>query len=303
MSRSRTAPSLLSRLMPAVMTLRGSKRYYASAELTRARVERLRLRPKPYGPPRGLERTVDITLAIDDGWPVYTVSPRGVAPTRRALYLHGGANISQVAPQHWRLVAELAAAVSARILLPIYPLAPDGTTAPVIARTTAMARALVAEVGVEHQAVLGDSAGGGMSLATAMQVRDAGGPVPRVILISPSLDLSLAHPDVAARTAVDPWLDIPGARAAAELYRGELPIDDPRVSPLNGSLDGLGAIQLFCGTRDMLTSDSRRLAARAADAGHPLEYHEVEGMIHVYPLLPIPEARRARALMVEFMTR
>jgi len=289
--------------MPAVIALRGSKRAYSSAELTRAKVERLRLRPKPYGPPRGLERTVDISLTVDDGWPVYAVSPRGVAPTRRALYLHGGANVYQVASQHWRLVAWLAVATSTRILLPIYPLAPDGTTATVIARTTAMAQALVREVGVDGVTVLGDSAGGGMSLATAMQVRDAGGPVPRVILISPSLDLSLSHPDVAALTAVDPWLDIPGASAAAELYRGELPIDDPRVSSLNGAIVGLGAIQLFCGTRDMLASDSRRLVAKAAAAGHPVEYHEAEGMIHVYPLLPIPEAKRARALMAEFMTR
>lgn len=297
--------SFLGRIMPLAITLRGGKRRYRSEALTLAKVERERRHPRSHVPPRSLARTVDVRRRTVDGWTVYDLIPRAGEAPRRALYLHGGSNVYEIAPQHFTLAAELAVRAGAIVTVPIYPLAPAGTADLVIAGTTALARALVDEVGADGVTVLGDSAGGGMALATAMQLRDAAVPAPRVILISPSLDLSFGDPAVVALAASDPWLDVPGARAAAWLYRGALPVDDPRVSSIHGDLAGVGPIALFCGTRDMLLADARRLVALAEDDddAHALEYHEVEGMIHVYPLLPIPEARAARTLMVEFMTR
>jgi hypothetical protein len=106
---------------------------------------------------------------------------------------------------------------------------------------------------------MGDSAGGGMTVAVALQLRDRGLAAPyRTVLISPWLDISVAAPDISALAAKDHELAPPGLVAAGELYRGEVPAEDPRVSPINGGPFGLGPITLFSGTHDILHSDAKR---------------------------------------------
>ena len=298
-----TMQSFASRLMPFAIRLRGSKKRYASAEVTLAKVASLRLRPKSYAPPKNLDRTADVVVRFINGWPVYDVTAKGARPTRRAIYLHGGSNVYEISSQHWQLVAELAASTDSRITVPIYPLAPQGTARLVVAGCADLAEHLIDEVGASDVTILGDSAGGGMALATALVLRDRGNAPSRVVLISPVLDLSLSDPELSRIVDSDPWLDLPGAKATSELYRGSLPFTDPRVSPLFGDLPGVGPILMLSGTRDMLNADAHRLVEKAAASAHPLEYHEVAEMIHVYPLLPIPEARVAREQIREFMTR
>jgi len=283
--------SLFSRLMPLAITLRGSKRRFSSADRTRARVAYLREHPSKWAPPA----RVKARESVIDGWPIYEIGDESWPQS--AVYLHGGANIYEIDARHWSMVAELAAATSTRFIVPIYPLAPRGTAGPVVEAVANLVTATTAST------VLGDSAGGGMALATAMVLRDRGAAKVRVVMISPSLDLTLSDPRVAEVAKTDPWLDIPGAAAAAELYRGDLPLTDPRVSSIFGDLEGLGELAIFIGTRDMLHSDAVRLRERAAEENHPLEYHEVENMLHVYPILPIAEAKVARRQIAAFMTR
>lgn len=296
-----TQLSLLARLMPLAMKLRGSKRRYSSAELTHAKIARDRAKPQPFAPPGSLARRVAVAERTEQGWPVYTVSPLSSAGDARVLYLHGGANVYEIVQQHWGLVAELAVAASARIDVAIYPLAPEGTAGALVEVCADLVEAMVAEVGADKVTIMGDSAGGGMSLATAMVLRDRGVAAVKVALISPVLDLSITDPAVIARAAIDPWLDVPGARAASELYRGDLPFTDPRVSPIHGSLSGLGRLVIFTGTHDMLHEDALRLRTLATAAAHPLEWHQADEMIHVYPLLPIPEAKPARRALAAFI--
>ncbi|WP_264079185.1 alpha/beta hydrolase, partial [Mycobacterium szulgai] len=72
----------------------------------------------------------------------------------------------------------------------------------------------------------------------------------------------------------------------AEQWRGDLPVDDPRCSPLAGDLAGLGPLTVFSGTRDILNPDARALVQKAGAAGVAVDYHERSGLLHVYPLLP-----------------
>ena len=296
-----TSLSLLARLMPLVMTLRGAKRRYASAELTLARVKRDRAKPRSFAPPASLSRRARVERRDEQGWPVYAVSPLAGGTPNRVLYLHGGANVYEIVSQHWGLVGELASAASARIDVAIYPLAPQGTAADCVEVCADLVERMIADVGAPNVTIMGDSAGGGMSLATAMVLRDRGAAPVKVALISPVLDLSITDPAVIELAKTDPWLDVPGARAASELYRGDLPFTDPRVSAIHGSLEGLGRITVFTGTNDMLHADALRLKSLAAATGHPLEWHQGDRMIHDYPLLPIPEAKPARRALAEFV--
>jgi acetyl esterase/lipase len=296
-------PSLAIRIMPLALTLRGSKKQFSTAEATLARVAELRLRPRSWAPPRRLSRRVDITVRTVGGWPVYEVTPRRAPVLARALYLHGGAYVFEIAAQHWSLVADLAVSSGTRFTVPIFPLAPADTAARIVPAATDLAAARIGEVGAENTTILGDSAGGGMALAVAMRLRDERRGTPKLVLISPWLDISGSDPQLAVIAPRDPWLAVPGSRAAGRLYRGDVAVDDPMVSPINGSLAGLGPITLLSGTRDIVNADAVRLVRLAAASGHPLDYHEAPEMLHVYPLLPIPEAREARRVITRAIVK
>lgn len=291
--------SLASKAMPILVGLRGVQKPYRTAEATRDQVARLRLRPKSFNPPSRLDRNLDLLMREVGGWRVYEVTPKGSAPARRALYLHGGAYIHEIASAMWSLVAKTAVATSTRFTVPIYPLAPLGVAEHVVPAATDLAAEIIGAVGADHTALMGDSAGGGMTLAVALQLRDRGLAAPyRTVLISPWLDVTLTAPDIPALAAKDPELAPAGLAAAGELYRGKLPAEDPRVSPINGDLSGLGPITLFSGTHDILNSDAKRFVPLAREAGVSIDYHEAPGMLHVYPLFPIPEAKQARQTII-----
>ncbi len=290
-------PSLASRAMPVL--LRGRKKRMSSAQSAREEVARLALRPAGYAPPKRLERRVELTVDSVKGWPVYDVGPRGPIPARRGLYLHGGAYTHQIVVQHWQLIARLASATSTRFSVPIYPLAPGATAAETVPVATDLAAGVIDQVGAERTFLVGDSAGGGMALAVALALKERGLPPPRrTVMISPWLDIELSDPAVGTIAPQDPYLAPDGLREYGLMYRGELPGDHPYVSPIHGELEGLGPITMLSGTRDILNADSRRFHRLCASSGVELEYHEAEGMLHVYPLMPIPEARRAREIIV-----
>jgi acetyl esterase/lipase len=297
-------PSPVSRLLPALFRLFGYRREFADPEAMLRGVQDRLVRPVPYGPPRGL-RSVEIEVDVrhDTGWPVYRVLPRSRTPTRAAVYVHGGAWVNQIHPLHWRLVAGLAARSGTAVTVPIYPLAPVGTASTVVPSVAELVAALVDRYGAGQVAALGDSAGGQIALSAALLLRDRGvPPLHRTVLISPALDLTLANPEIDVVEPQDPWLARPGTRAAIELWRGDLPIKDPLVSPLSGELAGLGPLTVFSGTRDITSPDTRLLVSRARAAGVPVDHHEEAGLVHVHPLLPVPEGRRARRLMAALLS-
>jgi acetyl esterase/lipase len=265
--------------MPIVIRLRGSTRRYASAQAAREHIEERALRPQPYGPPPRLRSDVTVSAARRAGWPIYTVAPRSCAPERTVVYLHGGAWVNEIVPQHWQLVSQLAAEARVRVVVPIYPLLPFASAAEVVP---------------------GDSAGGQLALAAALILRDDHDVVlPRTVLISPFVDASLTNPLIAAVDPTDPWLSREGALVFSDRWRADLALTDPRVSPLAADLAGLGPLTVFSGTRDILNPDARLLTEKATAAGVDVDYHECRGVLHVYPLTPTPEGRAARAVIVK----
>jgi len=121
------------------------------------------------------------------------------------------------------------------------------------------------------------------------------------VLISPGLVVSLANPGVVAAARDDPWLDIPGGLEAIRLYGAGLPRDDWRISPLYGELSVLPKTLLLTGSRDLLSPDNLIFAQKARMSGVDVDLVYEEGMFHVWPLVRIPEARRARDRIVAFL--
>ncbi|MFG2617576.1 alpha/beta hydrolase fold domain-containing protein [Streptomyces sp. NPDC048507] len=259
-------------------------------------------RPASHLPPRSLGRVADVTRTFVGAWPVYDVSPRGAEPAARVLYVHGGAFVHELERPHWSLIRTLVTRARARVVVPAYILAPRGTADRTVPVAADLLSGLIAGGGAGAAVLLGDCAGAGLALAAAQRLRERTGAQPsRIVLISPWLDVSMSHPDQAAIEAADPVLARPGLAEAGRLYAGNLPADDPRVSPLHGSFEGLAPLTVFTGTRDVLSTDSRELLARARAAGVAVDWHEEQGLPHLYPLLPVPEGRSARERIVELI--
>ncbi|APB00828.1 alpha/beta hydrolase fold domain-containing protein [Nocardia seriolae] len=291
-------PSLISRAVPAYLRITRANRPFITAQGAREHIRERSIRPQPYGPPRLLRSDVRVEVRREDGWPIYTLTPRTGGARGNIVYCHGGGWINEVARQHWELAATIAAEMGTAVTLPIYPLIPYGTADEVIPRFAALVRANRAEYG--EVCLAGDSAGGQIALSTALVLRDEEQPiVPRTVLISPALDLSLSNPDIPAVQPDDPWLGREGGLVLGEHWRGPLPITDPRVSPMFGDFTGLGPLTVFSGTRDILMPDIRIVVGKARAAGVEVDYHEAAGLVHVYPLTPTPEARAARAILID----
>ncbi|OYN76505.1 alpha/beta hydrolase fold domain-containing protein [Mycolicibacterium sphagni] len=291
--------SLGSRLVPVILRATGRGRPLSDPAAARQRIAERALRPRLFGPPRRLRDDVDVTV-VHDSWPVYTVSPAGHRARHRAVYVHGGGWVNEIEPAHWRFVAGLVAETQTSVRVPIYPLVPWGTAADVVPRVADLITADIAEAGAGNTFVLGDSAGAQIALSSLICLRDNSSEQPRrAFLIAPVLDATMTNPAIAAVEPTDPWLSPAGVHVYAQHWRGQLELDDPMVSPLAATLEGLTALTIFSGTRDILNPDARLLAGKAGAAGVDVDYVQGEGMVHVYPLLPIPEGRAARRLIAD----
>ncbi len=255
------------------------------------------LRPEGYGPPRRLRKDVTVIKEHYRGWPLYRITPTQTPATGTVIYAHGGGWVNQIVAPHWNLCARIAARAATTVLVPIYPLIPEGTAAEVVGAVADLA----AQVGQTGPLCLaGDSAGGQIALSAALALRDRHhATAARTILISPGLDATLSNPEIAGVELTDPWLGQPGIRVFTEYWRGDLALDDPLVSPVYGDPHGLGPITLFTGTRDILNPDARVFRARAEAAGVKLDFREEVDLVHVYPLLPTTAGQAARRTIVE----
>lgn len=253
-------------------------------------------------PPRAL-RGLAVSEIEGPGFPVYDVRSAHTSPTRTVLFLHGGGFVGALDRFHWRFVATLARETDSRVVVPAYPLAPQHTWRDSQPPLVDLFERLAIESS-QGVALAGDSAGGGLALALAQQVARRPGPQPtRLLLISPWVDLTGTTPGTEQVAAYDPWLKLSKLRLYGGWWAGEDDAARPEVSPLHGDFAGLPRTLVLCGTRDLLVPQVREAVRRAGAAGVQVTYREEHGLLHVYPLLPIPEARPALREVVEFLGR
>jgi acetyl esterase/lipase len=224
-----------------------------------------------------LETTTFAGLGVDIHTPVRW--GRG-DPT--ILYLHGGAYVACSPDTHRELVARIAVAAGARCVVPDYRLAPRHPFPAAIDDAVATYHALLEE-GADPSTVFiaGDSAGGGLSLATMLSLRDAGAPLPRgAVLLSPWVDLTGAGESMLKNREYD-YLS-GDTVATARLYAKDVDLSHPLVSPVYADLAGLPPLLVQSGDAEILFSENQLLVDRARAAGVRVE-HEIEpGMIHVF---------------------
>lgn len=231
------------------------------------------------------------------GRDMWSIEPRGGAPNGHLLFFHGGGYIFSAVRPHWDLYARLALRYRIGVTAPMYPLAPEHGAEETAAWALAAYRDYLH--GHNKPFVLGgDSAGGGLAAATLLAARDAGERLPAgLLLICPWLDVSGAHPDQPAIEPRDSILRLRGIQDAGKIYARDVPLDDPRVSPIHGDWAGLPPVLMFGGSDDILVTDARALKQKLPSA----TYIEGAGLMHDWPLFFFRESRAAQDRMAQFI--
>ena len=218
------------------------------------------------------------------------------------FYCHGGSYIHDFSRFHWRLMRTLMDRTGASVIAPGYRLAPFGTWEDAFRLILPVYARFAREQPHRKLILMGDSAGGGLAASLALELQRRGERAPdELILLSPWMDVTIRDEEVADFIPVDPWLTT-SHRVCGRCWAGAADPKDPRVSPAYGPVEGLRRVTVFCGTREILNPDSVKLFARLDPKGDS-ELVVGEGMFHVYPLLPIPEAKKAVDILSEKILR
>jgi len=225
------------------------------------------------------------------------LTPDGAAENRLLLYWHGGGYVMGSCRSHRPFVSQLAREAGIRALLPEYRLAPEHPFPAAIEDAVGVYRSLL-EQGHEpaNIAVAGDSAGGGISVAMLLSLRDAGDPLPgAMVLLSPLLDLSAQGDSMLTRVGQDPWFSPDVVLQVARHYRGDADPMNPLVSPVFADASGLPPTLIQVGNDEILLSDSERFAENMRASGGQVDIDVWPGMWHVWQMFIglMPESRRA----------
>lgn len=244
-------------------------------------------------PPKSVQLEPTWVEGLQSAWFV----PADPAPDAVLLYLHGGAYTAGSLLSHQGVVGNLAASCGLRTLMPEYRLAPEYPFPAALEDSLRVYRRLLADGVAPHRLVLGgESAGGGLTVATLLAVRDAGLPLPAAAFaLSPWTDLAATGDSLYTRNGKDPWFKPEGVAPTAAHYVGKDSPTNPLISPLYGDLRGLPPLLIHVGDYEILLDDSTRLAAKAKAAGVDVTLRVWEGMWHVFQSLAarVPEARRS----------
>jgi acetyl esterase/lipase len=245
-------------------------------------------------PPAKLRRMLAIDRQTIEERPCWILRPRSGATRGAVMYLHGGSYVHEIVKQHWTLIARIVDEAKCTVYVPIYGLAPEFDFRDGYTFATAVYRHVTAAHDPAHVVLMGDSAGGGFALGLALAAKREGlARVARLVLLAPWLDIALENPDIADVERSDPWLTRQGLLAAGKAWSRGADPKLPELSPVHGDLAGLPPMTVYVGTRDILWPDAVVLARRAKAAGVEIEFVEAKGLMHVYPLVPIPEGRVA----------
>jgi acetyl esterase/lipase len=213
------------------------------------------------------------------------------------LYFHGGGYCIGSAGTHRDLVSRLCRVAGGRALSVDYRLAPENPHPAAVQDGVAAYRWLRKQgVLAKSIVVAGDSAGGGLTLATLLALRNGGDDLPAAgICISPVTDLAKEGESMRTKVELDPMVNPKSSTRYAQWYIGGADPKTPLGSPLYADLDGLPPLLILVGTSEVLFDDSTRFAKKAKEAGVNCELEVWEEMVHIWPFFAaeLPEGRQA----------
>lgn len=241
------------------------------------------------------------------GVPAEWVTPAEVEGNRAIIYLHGGGYVVGNLNTHRHVVSRLAAEAKARLLNVDYRLAPENPYPAALDDAMAAWQWHLANGGeAAHTAISGDSAGGGLTIALCMKLRDEGMEQPACAApISPWTDLTFSGDSMTERADRDPMLaGADSLHGMVMSYAQSVDATEPYISPVFGTFDNLPPMMIQVGTEEVLYDDSTRVVKGIENANGSVEFRPWQDMMHVWHLLAsvAPEAEEGIAEMAGYIS-
>jgi acetyl esterase/lipase len=269
----RNMPSAQSRLLTSILT------YVMPGGRQKMTIQERRLRTDQQAErfihvPRGekWEKATIGSLCVE--WHV----PKNISNDRTILYLHGGAYTFCSPATHRGLAGRIALASNARVLAIAYRLAPEYPFPAALEDSLAAWHYLLEQgVSPKNLVIAGDSAGGGLTMATAISLRDKKKELPAALVL------------------LSPWVDLVASKEYAKPYTGDQDPANPLISPLYANLQRLPPILIQAGGAEFLLRDSQQLNEKMQAAKVDVRFSVYKGMNHVFQAFAplVPESRQA----------
>lgn len=223
------------------------------------------------------------------------------------LYFHGGGYCMGSSRTHQSLVSYLAKGLQAKALMIDYRLAPEHPFPAALEDAVTSYQWLLSQGhSPRNVAIAGDSAGGGLAVATLLRLKEKKIALPAAcICLSPWVDLSASGQSYQTKSQDDPLVQKDAILELADAYLDGRNRQTPLASPIFGDLSGLPPLLIQVGSAEVLLDDARRLSANAEAAGVEVVLEVWEEMIHVWQLFSamLPEGRKALEGAVDFIRR
>ena len=278
-----------------ILKSRVKRKLNTETDVTKARATLSAIKHKV---PKGVTRSAETVGGVAGEW----LRPANGTAAGTLLYLHGGGYFA-CSPQTHRPITGGFARRGLDVFAPDYRLAPEHPFPAAIDDAVAAYRGLLARGTPPSRLVIaGDSAGGGLALATLLCLREAGDPLPAAaMLFSPWTDLAGTGDTLRTNSRRDAMFTGHGMEKAVEPYLAGADVRNPLASPLYAELAGLPPLMIHAGSYEILLDDSRRLAERARAAGVDVSMQTWPVVPHVWQLFSMPETGQSMDAAANFL--
>ena len=216
---------------------------------------------------------------------IFIIKPKTEQLSKKViLYFHGGAYVAEATTLHWDFLEKLANDTKSTIVMPDYPLTPKYTYKDVFNMVEPLYKEIISKVDVKNLVMMGDSAGGGITLALAEKISQNNIQLPsKTILISPWLNVTLTNEKIKEVQKNDKDLNKEKLLIAGISYaRDEEGMKSYLVNPINGPLSKLKNVIIYTGKYDILNPDTHLLQEKAKKEGIDIQIKEYEQAPHIW---------------------
>lgn len=294
--------SIQSKLTKIILRIMSSKKIcQLTGEELKKSIEKKQSIENPE-PPRKMKNKYYINKSKLNGRDYYVIEPLRDVGNKHVFFLYGGGYVSDIRNHYWEFLAWLCDSLKCKITVPIYPLAPKYNYKDVFDMIVPLYIKIASGINLEDLIIMGDSSGGGMSLALAEILKEKEIPQPgNIVLISPALDWTFTNSEIYKFEKSDPVLAVPALLDMVKWYSGEQNSKHYLISPIYGDFEGVGKISLFIGTNDIFYPDAIRFKKLAEKKGMKINFFEYPSMIHNWPLYSFPESKKARGEIIQII--
>lgn len=235
--------------------------------------------------PENIENKYDLTVETFENRNIFIIKSKGSKKNNmKILYFHGGSYMAEATSNHWEFIENLVDDTGATVILPDYPLIPKYNYKDVFNMVVPLYKEIQQKVDVSNELIImGDSAGGGLSLALLEKISQEDIKMPKkTILISPWLDVRMDNPKIEQVKEQDKKLNKEALKIAGLAYAGSDGIDSYLVNPIDGDLSKINNLTIFTGTKDILNPDVYKLKEKAEENNINIDINEYQDAGHIW---------------------